>query len=51
MRYTLDSARKRVRHAGHIVGTKSIKLTHWPGIKVWGALDFLKRHGYSVTKA
>ena len=51
MKYTEDSARARVRRNGHMVGSKSIKLTHWPGIRVWGAVDFLqKRCKYSVAR-
>ena len=50
-KYTEDTAKATVKRNGHMVGSKSVKLTHWPGIRVWGAIDFLVKHcKYSLTR-
>lgn len=50
MKYTLERAIKRVKSGGHKVGDQSIDISGTPGIKVWGALDYLiKHHNYRVA--
>lgn len=46
--YTIASAKSMItRNRGKIKGKQIVFSTPGPGIKVWGAIDFLKAAGYT----
>lgn len=46
--YTEEAALEAVRRNGAMVADATIEFRTHPGIKVWGLLDFLRQHGWTV---